>query len=171
MACLEGRIACPQKPVALTFDDGYEDAATIAMPIMQRYGFTGTFYIVTSFVGKPGYMSWEQLELLRNSGMEIGAHSVNHPDLTVLSYEEALKEITLSRATLQGNLHVDAESFCYPIGSYNQETMAMVQEAGYTNAVTTYAGSSLESPYELPRRRILGGETLDAFIWYVTAFE
>ncbi len=168
VACLQGQRACPPKPVALTFDDGYEDAATLALPILQRYDFSATFYIVINFVGQPGYMSWEQLEMLRDSGMEIGAHSVSHPDLTYLSYDEALKEVTLSRATLQGNLDVPVESFCYPIGSYDATTMQIVQEAGYTNAVTTYPGSSMASLYELPRRRIVGGETLEAFAWYVT---
>lgn len=166
--CLAGNRPCPERPVALTFDDGYEDAYTDALPILERYGFTATFYIVTNFVGQPGYMSWEQIAALRDAGMEIGSHTVSHPDLRTLGREEALKEITMSRAIIQGALNVPVESFCYPIGGYNQEIAAIVAEAGYTNAVTTVGGRGMISPFEIPRWRIIGGESLDAFAWYVT---
>src|SRR5204862_1362473 len=65
--CLRGEIACPPNPIALTFDDGYEDAYNTALPIMQRYSMHGTFYIVNSFVGQPGYMTWEQLAARRGA--------------------------------------------------------------------------------------------------------
>src|SRR5262245_55563285 len=91
--CLRGEIACPPKPIALTFDDGYEDAYSTVVPILQRYGMHGAFYIVNSFVGQPGYMNWEQLAALRDAGMEIGAHTVSHLDLTTLDQATAAYEI------------------------------------------------------------------------------
>lgn len=169
-ACLHGEERCPQKAVALTFDDGYEDAATTALPLLKRHGFTATFYIVIDFVGKPGYMSWEQIKELHDSGMEIGSHTISHPDLTAREHAVAYEEITQSQSILEEQLGISVESFCYPIGNYNADIAEMVRNAGYTNAVTTYPGSSLADMFELPRLRMLGGETVEAFEWYVTTF-
>jgi peptidoglycan/xylan/chitin deacetylase (PgdA/CDA1 family) len=169
--CLRGLTRCPEKPVALTFDDGYADAATEALPVLERYGFTATFYIVTGFVGRPGYMTWEQIELLRDSGMEIGSHSLSHPDLAAHSSEAAYEEITQSRRIIEEQIGMPVRSFCYPIGSYTPEIADIVREAGYTNAVTTYPGTDMELLFELPRQRILGGESIEALAWYVAAPE
>jgi peptidoglycan/xylan/chitin deacetylase (PgdA/CDA1 family) len=166
--CLRGWRDCPERPVVLSFDDGYEDAYTEALPILEAYGFTGTFYVVTEFVGRPGYMSWEQIRSMHASGMEIGSHSLTHPDLALLDAERARAEITESRELIESELGARVRSFCYPIGSYSPEVAAMVLEAGYTNAVTTYPGVTLDLLYELPRQRILGGESLAGFAWHVT---
>jgi peptidoglycan/xylan/chitin deacetylase (PgdA/CDA1 family) len=166
--CLRGLERCPSKPVALTFDDGYADAATTAFPILQRYGFTATFYVVTEFVGRPGYMSWEQIELLHNSGMEIGSHTMHHPDLTARDPEVAYQEIVSSRAIITKRILEPVRSFCYPLGQYTPLIASLVRDAGYTSAVTTYPGSSLEQLYELPRRRMLGGESIEALAWYLS---
>ncbi|MGZ9222662.1 MAG: polysaccharide deacetylase family protein, partial [Anaerolineales bacterium] len=72
----------PPKPVVLTFDDGGETTYTTAQPIMQRYGFTGTAYIVYNYIGIPRYMNADQIRALYASGWEIGSHSLSHVDLT-----------------------------------------------------------------------------------------
>jgi peptidoglycan/xylan/chitin deacetylase (PgdA/CDA1 family) len=166
--CLRGRAICPANAVALTFDDGYADAATAALPLLEHYGYPATFYIVTEFVGRPGYMSWEQIRLLHESGMEIGSHTLTHPDLTARDPEIAYNEIAESRAIIEEQLGAPVRSFSYPIGNYNRELAAMVREAGYTNAVTTHPGSGIEHAFELPRRRIMGGETVEALAWYAS---
>lgn len=152
----------------ITFDDGYEDAATAALPILERYGFPATFYIVTEFVGRPGYLSWEQVALLHASGMEIGSHSLTHPDLAALDLDAAEAQIVQSKAILEQQLGIPIRSFCYPIGSYSPEVADLVRAAGYTNAVTTHQGRNLEQMFEIPRRRVLGGETLAALAWYLS---
>lgn len=167
--CLRKQARCPAKAVALTFDDGYADAATAAFPVLQRYGFTATFYIVTDFVGQPGYMTWEQINMLRAYGMEIGSHTISHPDLTARSLEVAAQEIVTSKSIIEKNIGVPIKSFCYPLGRYAPLLAEMVRDAGYTNAVTTQFSQNMELLYELPRRRVLGGEALQAFAWYLTA--
>ena len=102
--CLRGEAPCPAKAIALTFDDGYADAYTDALPVLKRYGLIATFYIVTNFVGQPGYMTWEQVAELRDAGMEIGAHTVSHPDLTTLDWETAGFEIAQSKTELDHRL-------------------------------------------------------------------
>ncbi|MBC8159721.1 MAG: polysaccharide deacetylase family protein [Roseiflexaceae bacterium] len=165
-ACLRAEQRCPERPVALTFDDGYADNYSAALPVLRHYGFTATFYIVPGFVGRPGYMTWQQLAVLRDSGMEIAAHSMGHGDLAGMAFEQAHAEIVQSRAVIEAELGVAVASFSYPAGSYTPEVAEAVQAAGYTNAVTTWPGANFERLYELPRRRVMGGEVIDGFAWY-----
>jgi peptidoglycan/xylan/chitin deacetylase (PgdA/CDA1 family) len=166
--CLRGEIACPPNPIALTFDDGYEDAYSTVLPIMQRYGMRGTFYIVNSFIGQPGYMTWEQLATLRDAGMEIGAHTISHLNLTSLDQATAAYEISQSKAELDSRLGINVTSFCYPAGFYDWNIEALVQAAGYTNATTTRWDSDYSDILALPRRRVAGGTGIDSFIGIVT---
>lgn len=167
-ACLRNTEPCPDRLVALTFDDGYEDSASAALPILKRYRFPATFFIVPAFVDQPGYMSWEQIEQLRDNGMEIGSHTLIHADLTGLSVEAARHEIEASRAFLEERLGVPVRSFCYPAGSYTPLISGMVRQAGYTSAVTASPLTGYNHMYQLARRRVLGGETIAGFPWYMT---
>lgn len=164
--CMRGG-GCPARAIALTFDDGYEDAYTAALPILQRYGMRATFYIVNSFVGQPGYMTWEQLALLRDAGMEIGAHSVSHLNLTTLDQASAADEIGRSKADLESRLGVSVASFCYPAGFYDANIEALVAAAGYANATTTRWDADYSDVLALPRRRVAGDTTLDGFVGIV----
>jgi len=165
--CLRSEAPCPAKAIALTFDDGYADAYTDALPVLKRYGLVATFYIVTNFVGQPGYMTWEQVAELRDAGMEIGAHTVGHPDLTTLDWETAGFEIAQSKAELDQRLGINVTSFCYPTGLYNAGIEEQVRASGYLNATTTRWDSDTSDIMALPRRRISGGMALDGFAWIV----
>jgi peptidoglycan/xylan/chitin deacetylase (PgdA/CDA1 family) len=165
-ACLRGDTPCPERPVALTFDDGYEDQAINALPLLERYQMPATFYIVSGFVGKPGYMNWQQLEALRDAGMEIGGHTISHADLAGLSLADAKVEISQSRQLLRRRLGIAVESFAYPAGSYTLPVTDLVQDAGFSHAVTTEQSGTLRRVFRLPRRRVLGGESIEGFPWY-----
>jgi peptidoglycan/xylan/chitin deacetylase (PgdA/CDA1 family) len=164
--CLRAEANCPRRPVALTFDDGYADAATEALPILRRYGFTATFYIVTGLVDQPGYLTRKQVRELHTAGMEIGSHTLSHAGLTGLSIKEARREIYWSKLILEEWLGAEVVSFSYPAGAYNEELAAIVQEVGYSNAVITLAADRPRALYELPRRRVMGGESIVGFPWY-----
>jgi peptidoglycan/xylan/chitin deacetylase (PgdA/CDA1 family) len=161
--CLGGEVACPANPVAITFDDGYEDAWSTALPILQRYGLTATFYIISSAVGQPGYMTWEQIAALRDAGMEIGAHTVNHYDLTSLDAGTASYEIAQSKSDLEARLNIRVASFCYPTGLYNWAIEEQVRAAGFASATTTRWDGDYSDIMALPRRRIAGGTALEGF--------
>jgi peptidoglycan/xylan/chitin deacetylase (PgdA/CDA1 family) len=165
--CLRGEAPCPAKAIALTFDDGYADAYTDALPVLKRHGLIATFYIVANFIGQPGYMTWEQVAELRDAGMEIGAHTVSHPDLTTLDWETASFEITQSKTELEQHLNINVTSFCYPTGLYNAGIEEQVRAAGYLNATTTRWDNDTSDIMALPRRRISGGTAVDAFAWIV----
>lgn len=158
--------SCPERPVALTFDDGYDNHATEVLPILRSYGYVATFYIISGDVGREGYVTWEQLRELRDAGMEIGAHTVSHAALTALSLAEARAEIVNSKAEIEQQLNSTVTSFSYPSGDYNEAVAALVREAGFTNAVTTVQEGNPVRLDELPRRRVLGGEVIAGYKWY-----
>lgn len=166
--CIRGEALCPPKPVAITFDDGYSDAYDMALPILQRYGFSATFYIISGAVGQPGYMNWEQLAVLRDTGMEIGSHTISHPDLTQLDVGELARQVTQSKQDLERALGITITSFCYPTGLYNATVEEQVRVAGYSNAMTTRWDNDYSNALALPRRRVAGGTTADELGWIVT---
>ena len=165
--CIQGEPVCPPKAIALTFDDGYLDAYTTALPTLQRFGFTATFYIVNNFVGNGPYMSWQQIKSLHDLGMEIGAHTLDHRDLTKISLDDARHEIIDSKAGIEAQLGITVTSFCYPSGRLNDQVVAIVREAGYANATTTRNDADYSDALLYPRRRILGGESLAGFVGMV----
>jgi peptidoglycan/xylan/chitin deacetylase (PgdA/CDA1 family) len=161
--CLGGGPLCPARPIALTFDDGYEDAFSTALPVLQRYGFSATFYIISGFVGHAGYMTWEQLAGLRDAGMAIGAHTIDHLDLTSLNRAESNRQIVGSKADLERVLGISVQSFCYPTGLYDATIIEQVRAAGFLSATTTRWDADYSDVLALPRRRVAGGTTVEEF--------
>lgn len=145
-----------RKTAVLTFDDGYEDFYTNAFPVLQQHGWTGTVYIVTGFIGLPGYMTWEQLQDLQAHGIEIGAHTIHHIDLATASTARAQTEIFTSKTMLEKMLNIKVTTFAYPSGRYNADTLMLIDKAGFASAVTTKEGVATiyNAPFELPRIRI-----------------
>lgn len=151
----------PDKTVVLTFDDGYEDFYTAALPILKKYNATATAYIIAGKIGGP-YMTWDQLKEAQAAGIEIGAHTMNHYDLQKLPVDEQRYEIDQSKKVLEQQLGVPVVSFCYPSGRYNADTIKIVQQSGFTSATTTNSGGvySLKDPFVLPRVRVAPGVDL-----------
>ncbi|MCG8350951.1 MAG: polysaccharide deacetylase family protein [Chloroflexales bacterium] len=168
--CLSGAQTCPKRAIALTFDDGYADAYTTALPLLQKYGFVATFYIVSGFVGQAGYMNWDELRALHNAGMEIGAHSITHSDLTLMNRANAYAEIAGSGERLAAALQIPIRSFCYPGGKFNATTAELAQLADYASATTTLQTWDQRNRYSLPRIRIYGELTQMDFEWLVQSF-
>jgi peptidoglycan/xylan/chitin deacetylase (PgdA/CDA1 family) len=122
----------PDKPVLLTFDDGYADLAKYALPVLRRYGFGAAVFVVTGRVG--GTSTWdeargsgtyrlltrEQIRYWATQGIEFGAHSRTHVDLATLAANELAEEVIGSRDELANILGSPVTSFAYPYGSYNQ---------------------------------------------------
>ncbi|WP_129627026.1 polysaccharide deacetylase family protein [Candidatus Oscillochloris fontis] len=162
-ACMRGEVACPARAVALTFDDGHLDAYTTAFPLLQQYGAVATFYIVRGFVGQDAYMGWDEIRALAQAGMEIGAHSISHLDLTTLSYYEQVDQIARSGQEIAAEIGLPVRSFCYPAGRFNTDIATITRDAGYTSATTTIQEGPQDDPYTLPRLRIYGAMDLDGF--------
>ena len=130
----------PEKQIVLTFDDGYQDNYTQAAPILESFGFRGIFFIVTDWIGKPGWMTWEQVRDLQRRGHTIGAHSVTHRFLTAMSLAEAKDEIYNSKKLIEERLGQSIHFFCYPAGRFNTAIENLVQQAGCRAAFTNAPG-------------------------------
>jgi peptidoglycan/xylan/chitin deacetylase (PgdA/CDA1 family) len=161
----------PSKPVILTFDDGYADFYTTALPILRSHGFVAVSYVVSGFVGWPGYMTSAQIREADRSGMEIGSHTVNHPNLANMSAAAVWSQLTQSKQFLEQVLGHPVLSFCYPSGKYTSAVAAAVAAAGFQDATTTRSGYTytLANRYIWSRLRVSGGEPLDQFAAAVRA--
>lgn len=130
----------PQKPIAITFDDGWRSQYENALPILTKYHIPATFYIYTGVIGSPVYMTWDNLHDLINLGMEIGDHTKSHPRLTKLDPSKLDEELLQSKKILERNLHVPVTDFAYPYGDYNSTIIDAVKNAGYVSARTSKKG-------------------------------
>lgn len=154
-----------KKKAVATFDDGYKDVLENAMPALKENNATGTVFIIVNKVGTGGYLSWDDIRTLKNTGWEIGSHTLNHPNLTQVDTETARQEITESKAIIEKEIGTTVESFCYPAGRYNEDTINMVRDAGYKYATTTVNGfnNSTNDLLELSRIRVNGSDGLSGF--------
>jgi peptidoglycan/xylan/chitin deacetylase (PgdA/CDA1 family) len=109
----------PAKPIILTFDDGYQDAYDQALPALLSHHLKAVFYIISSFPGKPNFATWNEIQEMSGSGMEIGAHTVDHHDLAKLSVSQQTHEIADSISMIEKKLSIDVLSVAYPSGRYN----------------------------------------------------
>lgn len=155
----------PPSPVVLTFDDGYLDNYTNAFPVLKGLGFTGTFFIITDFVGQGEYMSWEHAARMATLGMDLESHTLDHPDLTTLSADRLSRQMSESRAVLESRLGKPVRYLSYPAGRYDGAVMRAAEKAGYLGSVTTVYGESHAwvGRYELTRIRVRGTDSLDVF--------
>jgi len=156
--------------VMLSIDDGYLDTLTQALPLLRKYRFTATCYLVSDAIGT--HNSWDadflqerkpllnhaQVEQWLAAGMEIGSHSCSHPRLHKVDAPAAEREIFESRAALRKAFGVAVDHFCYPFGSFSDATVELVKRAGYISAVTVLPGIARASddPYRLPRILVNG---------------
>ncbi len=165
------------KVVGITFDDGYKNNLTYAMPILKKFGHSATCYIISQKMGginewdldkgivKNSLMTIREVEEWIKGGMEIGAHSQNHVHLADCTIERATREIWQSRSDLESQFNCPVNHFCYPYGSYNSDIVECVKEAGYQTATTTNKGrvEGEVNLLELPRIAIKNRTILPLF--------
>lgn len=157
----------PDKPIVLTFDDGWKDHYSVVFPLLEKYHYPGTFFITTDSVGHSAFMSWDELKIMAQSKFaDIQSHSVTHPHLTRLNDEKAYAEILQSKKALEENLQKPVTVFAYPFGNYSEKTIAMAKAAGYESA-TIVDGSNIgyllrsDRTYTLRRIAIEGHMTIE----------
>lgn len=147
--------ALPERPVCVTFDDGWANQHEHAAPVLKRLGMPAVFYVYSNGVDAPGYMSAAQLRALMDAGMVVGSHTISHPRLPALSDEDARREIGESRARLEAVLGAAITTLAYPFGEFDERTVGLTREAGYTSAMTTEIGIEQRAGQVLMLRRVL----------------
>lgn len=161
-AALRGKGTLPAKPVAITFDDGWRNQLN-ALPIMQDYGFTATFYLVANYITPKSnyFFDWGHVETVVNYGHQLGSHSGQHLAETRFSGDALTKDVTAARDVIKQHLGLITTSHAYPYGITNATVMKAVANAGYTAAVGVWgrATQSLGQIYNLHRLDARGGIT------------
>ena len=149
----KGKLTLPEKPVILTFDDGYENNYTTVLPMLEEFGMKGTVYMVTNDIGREGYLTWSQLRDMQTRGIEIGSHTANHLPLTSFDAQKQDDELRLSKLLLEWNGINTVFSFSYPNGVYDAALPSILQKNEYLTAVTGDAGINVAdtNPYLMQR--------------------
>lgn len=153
----------PEKPVCITFDDGYLDSYTIVYPLMKEYGFPWTLFVITDDVGQPyNRMTWAQLKEMADSHtVTISNHTLSHPKLHNLkTAEEKRKEIVEANMALKYHLGIDNPWLAYPYGDYDDEVIEICKKAGIKMAVTTDSGRVHVGSYPYDLKRVYIGNDI-----------
>jgi peptidoglycan/xylan/chitin deacetylase (PgdA/CDA1 family) len=155
--------APPPGFAAVSFDDGMEDNLSVALPLLEAVNAPATIYVTTGLIGRPNpwlspslrarMLAEDELRELVRSGVDLGSHSVSHPDLSKLGFDECLAEMKASKESLERLSGRNVATFAYPFCRYGPAAQAAAKAAGFEAAVTC-AGRGSWDPYELKRAMI-----------------
>jgi peptidoglycan/xylan/chitin deacetylase (PgdA/CDA1 family) len=167
----------PGRPIVITFDDGYKSFFTHAWPLLKAADLSATMFVVTGKVGSVAdwdqtsaapleLMTWDELRLLKEEGLEIGGHSTSHRNLLELTDDEIVADSLEVRTSLREELGVEATSIAFPWGMNDGRVRKALSRAGFRIAASTNAGVSRfgDDPMNLPRIEIFGDDDIDTFV-------
>jgi peptidoglycan/xylan/chitin deacetylase (PgdA/CDA1 family) len=154
-----------EKLVALTFDDGYGDFFDNAYPVLKRYGYPSTVFLVSDLIGKENLWDYKELNIkkrllnrdkiieMKDNSVVFGSHTRTHPFLSKLSTQEIEDELFGSKSALENILSQPVKFLCYPYGNYDERTVAVAKRAGYLGAMTMNRGliHKGDDPYKIRR--------------------
>ena len=148
----------PSKPVMITFDDTSEEHYTIAFPELEKYGFKGAFFIMTVSIGRPGYMSKEQIKELSDKGHVIASHTYDHHNVRKYEGEDYDKQMLKPKEKLESITGKKVGYFAFPFGEWKQPAIPELQKRGYKAAFQLVGKrDSLDPLYTIRRMIVPGG--------------
>lgn len=138
---IKGTLVLPERPVLITFDDGYVDNYTNAMPVIKKYGMHATVFIIPGFTNvQQNYLTWEQIKEMEKSGFNFQSHTLNHRALEELPDDEIRAELLNSKIMIEKNLGHEINFLAYPTGTYNLHIAGIAKDVGYKGAYTIKYG-------------------------------
>ena len=149
----------PPRPVVITFDDGYRDTYEVVLPIIKQYGFKSTLFLSVGEMGQR--LTWQEVKEMKAAGMVIASHGVAHNDLAGFNREQQKQDILQAKEILDRQLQQNTRYFCYPNGSYNKDTLELLQANGCLLAVTIEPGWVKKGDQPLALKRIWMGNAVD----------
>lgn len=140
----------------LTFDDGHASDYEIVFPALESADLRAVFFLITSRIGTPGYLSWNQAREMHKHGMEFGSHSMTHVRMSTLNNADAQKELLQSRLEIEDKLGCAVCAFAFPYGTFSANLIQLTLDAGYKACCTSDHGIvELPAPV-IPRNSING---------------
>ena len=174
-ALASGEQRVPERAVVLTFDDGYADFHSQALPLLGEYGFSATVFVTTGWVAGAGVrsatpplglmLSWSQIEEASRCGIEFAAHSRTHPQLDRLSEPKLRDELTSSKVELEDRLDAPVTGLAYPFGYSNSNVRKVARQLGYGYgcAVSNAMAGTGSDLFAIPRLTVAESTTVAVF--------
>jgi peptidoglycan/xylan/chitin deacetylase (PgdA/CDA1 family) len=143
LKCIGARATHAKRMVSITFDDGYQDFYQVVFPLLRKNNLPATVFVATDYVGKewpfvsnhPKMLTWEQINEISNNNIEIGAHTLSHPNLQKKRLEDADCEIRKSKEEIEKHIDRRVNFFSYPFGRCRPEIVDIVKSAGFKGGV------------------------------------
>ena len=167
----------PERPVLITFDDGYEGVHRYALPVLARHGFAATLFVTTGWIrgahntggGLDTMLDWDQVRALAAAGTEIGGHSHTHPQLDQIDDDALWYELLRCKRIVADELGAPPVSFAYPYGYSSRRVRRTVRAAGFAQSLAVGNGLARrdQGPYALRRvtvRRTTGAEEFERLL-------
>jgi peptidoglycan/xylan/chitin deacetylase (PgdA/CDA1 family) len=155
VSCGFGPGGASERPVVITFDDGFQDFYAEAFPLLHKYRYSATVFLPTAYIGDAARrfngaecLTWSQVRELKEAGIDFGSHTVTHPQLKTLQTSDIREEVRRSKQTIEEKLGAPVKSFAYPYAfpetdrGFKRRLHAMLEEAGYENGVCTSIGTT-----------------------------
>lgn len=147
----------PKNPIVITFDDAREEQFSLASKILDNSGFKGVFFILTTVIGKRGYMTSGQIKKLSDNGHVIGCHTYDHPDLRKLKGYEWTAQLDQSKSRLQQITGTPVLYFAYPYGLWNDSVISELKKHHIIASFQLSGNQSVKEPLYTIRRLMVAG--------------
>ncbi len=161
----QGAVELPERPIVLSFDDGHRSNAELALPELRSRGQKAIFFITVSRVEADAWVTWDDLRVLLDAGMEVGSHSLTHRPPSSLSRDELRRELAESKRILEEGLGVAVEFVSSPTGYDSRHFGPLAREAGYKAALQGVIGRNRRSTDPFALRRILLKRSMDSALF------
>ncbi len=161
-----GSTQLPEKPIIISFDDGYKDNYINAFPVLKDYGFTATIFIVTGLIGSTNIwdkdrgfpqrplLSWHEIEHMKGYGISFEAHTHSHQHLTKVNEDRLILELVENKEIIENRLGGNCDFFAYPYGEFNNGVRKKVDELGFRAACSVRVGLNRTGDDLLALKRI-----------------